>query len=292
MSDLRKIWIRRVSFLIFASALYAPAQTTEPPSFEVATIKLAPTPSELLARNMPQPRSLENESIFESYSQLVALLFRAYRLDPYQKVLAPDWVYSTYYEIHAKMPKAATRSEVPDMIRVVLAEQLKLSTHFEEREQTVFVLAESEGGIRLTEASKDLAADSRWTPKGKTIVPSIGPGGRAVFSELDGKIFYENSRLSVGDLSRLLAAQLGQPVIDRTELKASYQVLLLMPGEAIRNTLAGAHGPIGLPHAGIGGPSATEMAAAVAPLGLKLEKARVPIKNLVVDHVEKTPIGN
>jgi uncharacterized protein (TIGR03435 family) len=83
-------------------------------------------------------------------------------------------------------------------------------------------------------------------------------------------------------------------VEDRTGLKASYDLTMDFAGHT-----GGHRGGSALqqPPAPNTDPSAAEpfpdiFSALQSQLGLKLEKQKVSVETLVVDHVEKTPTGN
>jgi uncharacterized protein (TIGR03435 family) len=92
----------------------------------------------------------------------------------------------------------------------------------------------------------------------------------------------------------------GRPVVDMTGLKGNYQValdfsladLMAMARSVVPN-LAGAAAPPGEPAATASEPGGTaSIFAAVKALGLRLEQRKAPIEQLVIDHVEKTPIAD
>lgn len=97
----------------------------------------------------------------------------------------------------------------------------------------------------------------------------------------------------------------GRNIIDETGLKGSYDVgfdfsladLLNMARAAGMDVPAGAPGaPAGTSAAGGGDATTpgggTSITDAVQSLGLKLESKKAPVEQLIIDHVEKTPIEN
>jgi len=97
----------------------------------------------------------------------------------------------------------------------------------------------------------------------------------------------------------------GRQVVDMTELKGNYQVALdLSLSELMAMAQAAAREAgisLPMPPAGGGGENKSPASAASEPsggssvfasvqkLGLKLEKRKAPVEQLVIDHVEKTP---
>ncbi|HVV45008.1 MAG TPA: TIGR03435 family protein, partial [Bryobacteraceae bacterium] len=61
--------------------------------------------------------------------QAYGLLFEDYRL-----VGAPDWVSVDHFDVVATLPEKAPNSQVPAMLRAMLADRFKLAAHTETRE--------------------------------------------------------------------------------------------------------------------------------------------------------------
>jgi len=103
--------------------------------------------------------------------------------------------------------------------------------------------------------------------------------------------------------SQQLTGGQGRPIKDMTGLKGNYQVSLSItmadlmamarnagvdiPGEA---AAAGSANPGA--NTAAAPPGGTTFTEAVEKVGLKLEKRTAPVEQLIVDHVEKTPIEN
>jgi uncharacterized protein (TIGR03435 family) len=113
----------------------------------------------------------------------------------------------------------------------------------------------------------------------------------------------EYSKMSMPRLAELLTSLAdGVPVIDMTEIKGNYQVAMDLPMSAVQigGSAPGLPAGGGLPELGNGPGSAASdsdsriavMFEVVQKMGLKLEKRKIPMETIVVDHVEKTPTGN
>ena len=98
-----------------------------------------------------------------------------------------------------------------------------------------------------------------------------------------------------------------RPVIDKTKLKGSYQIgLSTQDMESFVAAKAMASGPIRVPPPPGKDPPRTDPNAATASdptggstifksmekLGLKLERTKMPVEMLVIDHLEKAPTDN
>ena len=110
-------------------------------SFDVATIKPAPSLGELIAEiqagkrgtSSLQPNIDATRADF-GYMPLNSMILYAYTLKQNQ-VVGPDWLTSQTFEIHAKLPEGATKEQVPEMMQSLLAERFKLVSHRESKEQ-------------------------------------------------------------------------------------------------------------------------------------------------------------
>ncbi len=126
-----------------------------------------------------------------------------------------------------------------------------------------------------------------------------------------GTMHMESSTVTMAGFADMLTKFLqmggggGRQVVDMTGLKGNYQVALdisLAEVTAMAQAAAREEGiSLPIPPAGGGGENNSPAAAASEPsggssvfasvqkLGLKLEKRRAPVEQLVIDHVEKTP---
>jgi uncharacterized protein (TIGR03435 family) len=77
-------------------------------------------------------------------------------------------------------------------------------------------------------------------------------------------------------------------LVDKTGLTGTYDFRLEALGSM--NYIGGMLNPP--PVDADGGPRPDIFAALEQQLGLKLEKTKVPVDVLVIDHIEKTPTGN
>jgi uncharacterized protein (TIGR03435 family) len=98
--------------------------------------------------------------------------------------------------------------------------------------------------------------------------------------------------ISMEKLANTLAANFGKPVVDKTDLNGSFNIVLKWtPGSDELPTLMG---PPPLPVRGSRGehaeadPSGPSLFTALQrQLGLRLEPQRVPMTVIVIDHVER-----
>jgi uncharacterized protein (TIGR03435 family) len=183
----------------------------------------------------------------------------------------------TAYQIDAKAedPSSATRDQLRQMLQSALADRLKLKVHREFKEGDGYVLSVAKGGVKF----KEFSGDEENTPLGPpNVLPRIIP--------LRGKF---RMRRLASSLSTFVGRL---PVIDKTELRAVYNIDLVLtpvpnlPSDADRLRSAGAA------LSGRGSPARMEFDPSLTKaieeqLGLRFEPAKVPIEYLIVDHVEK-----
>jgi uncharacterized protein (TIGR03435 family) len=163
---------------------------------------------------------------------------------------APEWFTTERYDIAAQTAGNPSREALKQMMRTVLAEQLRLEVHQEARSLPVFELRKSHADGSL----------------GPNLVPAktnceIDGGTAACPHDLKGGS-YTAIAMPMARIVRTLAELSGRPVIDRTNLSGPYDVRLTWsPG------------------------SSTFLAAVREQLGLELEPKDGPAQVLVIDRV-------
>jgi len=237
-------------------------------AFEVASIK--PTPNyppyaaaDILAgRRRAMGMSIDGARVDIREMTLQYTLGQAFGVRPIY-VLGDDWLANTKFDIAATIPGGRTKKDVPDMLQALLAERFGLRAHREMRDMPVYALVQAKGGVKL----KDVPAD---TPDAVKNSP--------------------NSMVIVGTLNALGApgsfAGLRLPVVNATGLEGRYE----MPVDPrIIFGRMGSRNPNSLDD-DIDG--FDRMTQALDPLGLKLERRKVPTELVIVDHIERIPTEN
>ena len=123
---------------------------------------------------------------------------RAYELKNYQ-IAGPAWLDSERYEIAAKIPAGAGKSEVALMLRTLLAERFRLVAHRETRELPIYAMVVAKNGPKFQgspAASRNAtsAADDGDLPRGS--VPKLTRGRMASPTSPAGRTFPAATRLS------------------------------------------------------------------------------------------------
>jgi uncharacterized protein (TIGR03435 family) len=157
------------------------------------------------------------------------------------------------FDIDAKRPTDVRTVDWPLMLQSLLEDRFHLQTHRETKEESVYFLALSSGGLKAPSFDPD---DPNPPP------PSV-PGGIAML--------VTNGRLSTFAAS--LSHVVGWPVVDRTAIEGRFHLMLRYDNRTEPE-----------------GPDIFE--ALREQLGLRLESGRSLVEILVVDHVDKTPTEN
>jgi uncharacterized protein (TIGR03435 family) len=182
-------------------------------------------------------------------------------------------------EARAEDPATTTREQLRQMLQNLLMDKLKLKLHRETKEIEGYVLTIGKDGVKFKETSADEEIPS-WLPNGGA---RIDASGQALPTLYEGKSRMNLFVNSLSSVSRL-------PIIDKTGLQALYDIrftidLLLPPPPP------GGGGPRGGGGANAGPPPPQEFdpplpKAIEEQLGLRLERGKVPVEYLVVDHYE------
>ena len=201
-------------------------------------------------------RPLPGGRLEVSNMPLPALIQWAFELDDGRLAGVPRGLDSIRVDVVAQAPASAPRPGMPAMMRTLLAERFKLAVHHETRELVTYTLVTDAGGARVR-ASKDGAPGPnpfRMSDSGTLI-------GTAVTADM---------------LAKVLSNQLGRPVQNQTGFASAFDFTLRWAPDT--NT-----GPTDRPSL----PTALR-----EQLGFRLEAQRSPADVVVLDHVERTPLGN
>ncbi|MDP9169684.1 MAG: TIGR03435 family protein [Acidobacteriota bacterium] len=264
---------------ILSAQSAAPAPPAAPVVFEVATIKPAPplNPAMIMAGKMHVGMKIDAAKVDIGFMSISDLIVKAYDIKGYQ-VGGPDYITTERFDIVAKMPAGATKEQVPDMLKALLADRFKLTIHKETRTNPVYALIVMKGGPKLREAVPDpavaeaaAAAAAAPPAKGERTIETLqgtmkvrqnadGQGatvsgtemGTVKSSVVDGVIHMETSSQSVPQLIEMLSRFVDRPVVDETGLKGKYQIAMDISMQEMMKMAAksgmmpgGAGGPMG-----------------------------------------------
>jgi uncharacterized protein (TIGR03435 family) len=256
--------------------LYAGAQTPDASAqFEVASIK--PSPTDATHGAMSGGPGSKDPGLWTCENiNLKNLVIIAYNLPSY-RYAGPDWMRSTRFNISAKVPEGATREQFRLMLQSLLIERLKLSSHREQKEMTMYDLVIAKNGHKMKESPPGDDSAPAPRPPGPPKAdaegfPILPPGRQQAFVEIgDNRVAVRWAGETMERFASYLSAQLGKQVDDATGLKGKYDFTMHWADDDAGPTL---------------------IYALAEQLGLRLESKKGIIEILVVDHIEKTPTEN
>ena len=256
----RRSWIKPYCLGILIPALLASQQ------FEEASVKHA---DECMPRNTIDPgmAALHGDS-------LKAVLMTAFSVKM-DEIVGPSWLDSDCVSIDAKIPEGATKDQLPQMLQVLLTERFRLAAHKESKSKTGYALVVDKNGPKFKES--DPATPGTRAPAGATM---FGTG------QLAGS-------MTMASLARFISTNLGTPVEDLTGLKGSYDVdLSWSPDWSVEKKQPGDQAYEAHPDSADAPAGPDIFAAFRDTLGLRLERRKVPVDVLVIDHIERLPTPN
>ena len=308
------LWAFGTALLVAGPSL---AQT---PSFEVASVKPSEqiTPAMIQSGKLHVGMKIDGKRVDIGNYKMMQLIMKAWDVKMYQ-VQGPPWLLTGQsFDIVANLPEGATKEQVPAMLQNLLKERFKLEVHTDTQPRAVYALVVAEGGGKAKESAAP--AEDATPPAGvsgsSSVSVSVNKGGASSFSDNaghkgtmtptpDGKyIHYEASGVTMAELAEGFSPMMDQPIVDKTGLKGRYDIVLDVSIQellAAQQRLTGA-AAAGAGGAGPGGDASKPAEAASDPgssiftafkaLGLKLEKRKEPMLQVVVEHCEKMPTEN
>jgi uncharacterized protein (TIGR03435 family) len=246
-----------LSCILFA-ALNSPGVNGQSPSFEVAAIK-ASAPSELGSAF----GGIHHGTFRVSNVPLRQVLAAAYGMSE-TRVIGPDWLDKSRFDIIAKSPPGAPDSQLKPMLQSLLKERFKLTAHLETREIAVYNLVIAKGGVKMpVYAARDRAPDHPNDDRNIRGFPMIRSTSRT------------------SQFADVVARIVNRPVIDRTGLTERYSIFLsYAPMSPQASDKVQDFGPPDI------------FIALQEQLGLKLERGKDNIDVAVIDHIEPEPTVN
>ncbi len=187
---------------------------------------------------------------------LRVLVMYAYGIDEAAKLAGPDWINSTHYDITATLKDPKARYDLREVLRRLLEDRFKLTTHLDTTPRAVYFLTVADGGPRMQEFKPNHGSQPIVVPRGGAAGPMKGIAAR-------------------------LSTLLGDPVIDGTGLTGSYLMGLNIPAEYRDNVYRRKDEPLR------DDARAAIISAVESQLGLKLTAAKAPGEARVIDHIEK-----
>lgn len=318
-----------VACLVLPAAV-ATAQASA--AFEVASIKpaapldMAKLRAEVENGQTPRLGAMVDGARAEYiYLTLQDLITVAYKVKAYQ-ITGPDWMTGQRFDIFAKMPDGASKDDAPKMLQALLEDRFKLTLHRESREHPVLALVVGKRGPRMKESEASQPIDETaplkpgekitntsdgpvrtTTDKDGSFAMNMGAKGKVAFSRTTQSTHIEDAKMTMEEfateLTTLSQASGGPEVRDLTGLKGNYQVSIDFSLTDLRSDLQSvvqAKGMIDAPNPPAGAAMPADAASdpggsllcSVKSMGLNLESRKVPVEQLVIDHIKETPTEN
>ena len=148
--------IKQLSVLAMAAASWA-----QSPAFDVASVR--PANAETKGMNI---RCDPAGGFTASNVNLRTLIVLAYNIQDYQLSGAPGWIASERYDVIAKAPADAPKSDTWPMLRALLAERFHLAVHRETKEAAVYELVVAKNGLKIQDAKRAPGETDDWCRQG------------------------------------------------------------------------------------------------------------------------------
>jgi uncharacterized protein (TIGR03435 family) len=266
-------------FVILGSARIAgqvaAVSQAEALSFEVASIR----PNNSGAVGLAGVQTFPGGSVVGSNVQLRALIYFAYGLKAPEKVEGKSDLLNQHFDVAARagadLP-SAPRGQIGPlnvMMQSLLAKRFKLVVRVEDRLQQGYALvrARADGPLGPGLRPAERCGEPAKSPGGVTVICA----SRTIQNEMRG------NGQDMERMAKILSRYAGRPVVDRTGIVGAFDVRMTFDQRALME-LAGLRvisdgKPSNLP---------SLFTALEEQLGLKLEPQRVPLRALVVEHVE------
>ena len=186
-----------------------------------------------------------------------------YRIPDHVIKGAPDWFSTERFDVDAKADGPHSLDDLHAMFKNLLAERFGLKFHIETKEGPVYALVVDKSGVKMTPAGD----------VGDLKIPMIptGPGA------------FTGKKVPISYLCWFLGQQVRsnpKPVIDKTGLKQVYDFTLQFAPELPPGASSDAMPPELQNRPDI-------FDAVREQLGLRLEPAKGPVEEYVIDHVDR-----
>src|SRR5215510_1964190 len=291
--------IAKIGLGIVLGAITLFGQNPARVSFEVASIRPstgAPQPGVLAGAR------IDGAQFRTTYLTLKDYIGLAYRLKLYQ-ISGPDWIGTDRFDVAATLPEGTLPAQIPSMMETLLEERFQLKIHREKKEFPIYALEIAKGGLKMTEAPRlpelenaDPRAPQEFTGGGSNqgVSINLGPGSSVSFSNNK----FEAKRLTMPSLAGTLERFLDRTILDKTDLKGSYDFFIDVTADDYRAMLirsavvAGVVLPPDVLRLLDSASSPESLFDGLTKLGLRLEPRRAPLDVVVIDGALRTPTEN
>ncbi|HEY3826373.1 MAG TPA: TIGR03435 family protein [Bryobacteraceae bacterium] len=319
--------LKKLTLTLFVAAITVFGQAK--PSFEVATIKpSAPLdPAKIMAAmqaggKLPVGMDIDAHRAQYRYLDLKTLISLAYGMKPYQ-VTGPDWMGAARFDIEGTLPAGASKDDVPKMLKSLLEDRFKLTSHLSSAEHPVLALVVGKGGLKMKESTETPKAIDESAPGVPGEVITQGPDGpirmkmdmtkgtASIDMGLKGKMRYapnaangtmqiDFSMVTMGGLADMitqiftqLGGTSGRQVVDQTGIKGNYEAslnisladMIAMARNAGMDIPGGQGGPGGAAPAGAAVASDPSTSGATLQEGVQNLGLKLESRKAVIDQL-------
>ena len=259
---------------VLLAVLGAIALQAQPgPEFEVASIRLSNPEQGYIEAASPSLNVGGDRNLSFVRTTLRDMIMLAYGVGARQ-IQGPGFLNGTpdnpadRFNVIARVPAGASREQVPQMLRALLADRFHLSLHRESKMMQVYALEVAKNGPRMKESPEGGPGEARCA---RSFAEREGATLAAVCTRMTGADIAQQVQALAPGYFR------DGPVIDASGLTKTYDFKIewITMGEA---------------NSGSSGP--TLFAAVQDQLGLKLERRRQPVEVLVIDRLDRMPTEN
>lgn len=187
-------------------------------------------------------------------------------------LIAPSWLDSSRFDLNARLPigEPVNQNTIAEMMKALLIERLGLKWH--DKVKKVF-------GYELVTDKKISITPPGLLERLKGHGSSAGPG------------LIGGTNIPMSEFAEALEKALGRPVVNETHLSRTYNIRLRWPlsGDA---ALAAQRSYGNQNGVDVNNLPSSIFIAVREQLGLRLRSAKVPLKLIVVDHINRQPTEN
>jgi uncharacterized protein (TIGR03435 family) len=222
----------------------------------------------------------------------------AYRVTA-SRVSGPEWLSSQRFDISAKLPDGATRDQIPQMLRSLLADRFQLKFHHETKELPAYALVLGKSPLKLTKTPDAATPDSQGavnvTASGSIAGVSVDLGNGSYYTFANNQ--FEFKKTSIDVVAERLERFLDRPIVNMTALGGNYDLTLPLTPEDYRALLvrSAVNAGVSLPPPALrlldNGPPVS-LFDSLDQLGLHLDARKLPLDMIVVDNALQTPTEN
>jgi uncharacterized protein (TIGR03435 family) len=298
MNRLAALFLCTVTCVTFTCIAAAQQAARPEPAFDVATIK----PSDPAERRMMMQMS--DGVLHAKNMPLVELINFAYEIKSSSLLSGlPEWAKQEHYDIEAKQDEEEARAlrKLPEeergyatrrMVQKMLEERLHLKLAREQKEQPVYALVVSKGGLKMKPSAAPPPGENAGPDSGPGPKPGAEPGAGGPQRMKRGMMMNSRGELTGTDSTTGMIANVishmpeasERVVVDKTGLTGHYDFTLKWTPEMPAPAFRGADNGAPPPPTPDNGP--TLFTALEEQLGLKLETAKDLVTSYHVENLD------